>query len=69
LIFIRELHPCRLKSLPDYAQGGSALFTFAGLKQPDSGNADLRSIGKLLLIPIKKSARRSALGGCEHAGI
>jgi hypothetical protein len=69
LVSIRKLDPGRLKSLLDDGQRGSALFTLTGLKQADSGNADSRSVGKLLLVPLNKTARRSALGRCEHAGI
>jgi hypothetical protein len=39
---------------------------FVSLKEANRRNPNARSIRELLLTPIKKPSRRSALGGCEH---
>src|SRR5262249_48223398 len=66
LISIAELYSRHLQGLLDDLERCSARSCFSKLEYPDGRNSNAGGLGELLLIPVKQSASRSALGRREH---
>jgi len=66
LVPIAELYSRHLQGLLDDLERCSARLCFSKLEYPDGRNSNAGCLGELLLIPVKQSASRSALGRREH---
>lgn len=65
-VFSNEDHSRFFKGALDHVQGGITGLRPSALELAHGDNTDARSIGKLLLRPIEKSATSAALCGRNH---
>jgi hypothetical protein len=68
-IWINQFHPRRLKSPLDDVKGCPPGQSLRCLEQPDCYDPYTGAIGQLMLCPIEKTARGTALGGRKHTVI
>src|SRR5262249_52932057 len=65
-VFVDEFHARRFKGMSHDLRGGAAGLDPPRLQLADGHDADLRCVGKLLLIPVQQSSGSPALFGGDH---